>query len=317
VLRTRPDVMPEEGTVAVRHDERIGVIEIRSQPLGVLRWGVKAAILQALRRLESDGDVGAVVLTGTGRAFSVGSDIREFQADPDWMRDADLIEREVNSALETSRLPIICACNGLTLGGGAVLALACDIRYAAESARFAFPEVKVGAVASGGGSQRLPLAVGRGRALELMLTGRFIDAQEALRIGLVEEVVPDESLIPAALELARRIAEMTPMAVAATKSAVAKGLRDGPEEGEALELELAIALGLTADAIEGQHAFLQKRAPSYGAAGRSAQAIDSDADAESEGAPGSDGSSPMPVAPRESPRARQDHRAQRSECHDP
>jgi enoyl-CoA hydratase/carnithine racemase len=130
--------------------------------------------MQALSGLEDDRSVRCSVLTGVGKAFSVGSDIRDFSQETGWLLENDYWESTLNQMVEDARFPIIAACNGHTLGGGAVLALACDLRVAAASARFGFPEVKVGAFASGSGTQRLPRLVGRGRALDLLLTGRVI-----------------------------------------------------------------------------------------------------------------------------------------------
>jgi enoyl-CoA hydratase/carnithine racemase len=176
---------------------------------------------------------------------------------------AEQVETGLNHAIEQSRLPVIAACNGHTLGGGAVLALACDIRLAASSARFGFPEVQLGAFASGSGTQRLPRLVGRGRALDLLLTGRTIDAVEAERIGLVEAVVPDADLLARALDLAEEIARQPAAAIAASKRCVVEGLRYGETVGLALELELSVATGLSADAVEGQRAFIEKRPPRF------------------------------------------------------
>ena len=182
------------------------LITIRSKPLGVLRFGVKRALQEALTTLETDTSVRCVVLTGVDKAFSVGSDIKDFSTEIGWLLENDYVEAGLNAAIENSRLPVIAAVNGFALGGGAVLTLACDIRMASHSAKFGFPEVKVGAFASGSGTQRLPRLVGRGRALDLLMTGRTIDARESLRIGLIEYLVPDEELLNQALELASTIA---------------------------------------------------------------------------------------------------------------
>jgi enoyl-CoA hydratase/carnithine racemase len=247
-----------------RPSENVALIEITSQPLGVLRFGVKRAIQAALAELEADTRVHCLILTGVERAFSVGSDIRDFRQDVGWLLENEHVEAGLNASIEMSPLPVIAACNGYTLGGGAVLALACDIRIAAESAWFGFPEVKVGAFASGSGTQRLPRLVGRGRALDLLLTGRRIDAQEALAIGLVEYVVPDDQLRQKALEIAGQIAANAPSSVSATKRCVNVGLRDGIEAGLALERELRVVTGVGADAAEGRDAFLEKREPHFG-----------------------------------------------------
>jgi enoyl-CoA hydratase/carnithine racemase len=253
---------PAEEADAVRVTRpRAGValVSIVSAPLGVLRHAVKRALGSALRRLEADPEVRCMVLTGTGKAFSVGSDIRDFSRDVGWLLENDYWEAGLNQAIEDARFPVIAACNGHTLGGGAVLALACDIRVAAASAKFGFPEVKVGAFASGSGTQRLPRLVGRGRALDLLLTGRVIDAAEALSYGLVEYLFPDAEMMERTLEMAEGIAAFPGPATAATKRCVNVGLREGTRAGLALEQELRVRTGRGADAAEGRQAFLEKR----------------------------------------------------------
>jgi enoyl-CoA hydratase/carnithine racemase len=262
------------------------LITIRSKPLGVLRFGVKRALQETLARLEPDRSVHCVVLTGLEKAFSVGSDIKNFSTEIGWLLENDYtfsvgsdiknfsteigwllendyIEAGLNAVIENSRLPVVAAINGFAMGGGAVLTLACDIRMAAQSAKFGFPEVKVGAFASGSGTQRLPRLVGRGRALDLLMTGRTIDADEALRIGLVEHLVPDEELLDQALDLASTIAANAPLAVSASKHCVTVGLRDGFEAGLAAEREMRVRTGRGPDALEGRNAFLEKRQPDF------------------------------------------------------
>ena len=253
---------PAEEADAIRVTRpRAGValVSIVSAPLGVLRHAVKRALWSALRRLEADPEVRCMVLTGTGKAFSVGSDIRDFSQDVGWLLENDYWEAGLNQAIEDARFPVIAACNGHTLGGGAVLALACDIRVAAASAKFGFPEVKVGAFASGSGTQRLPRLVGRGRALDLLLTGRVIDAAEALSYGLVEYVFPDGEMVEKTLDMAEGIAAFPGAVTAATKRCVNVGLREGIRAGLALEQELRVRTGRGADASEGRQAFLEKR----------------------------------------------------------
>jgi enoyl-CoA hydratase/carnithine racemase len=241
----------------------VALMTITSEPLGVLRFEVKRILLGALNQLETSNQVRCIVLAGTGRAFSVGSDIKDFRQEVGWLLENEYVEAGLNAAIENSPIPVIAACNGFTLGGGAVLALACDIRMAAESAKFGFPEVKVGAFASGSGTQRLPRLVGRGHALDLLLTGRTIDASEALRIGLVEYVAKDEELIDQALSLASQIAANAAPSVSATKRCVNTGLRDGFEAGLLMEQQLRVKTGRGHDAAEGQAAFLEKRPPVF------------------------------------------------------
>lgn len=259
--------MPENielHSINVTHPKPgVAILGILSEPLGVLRHGVKRALQIRLKELEADREVRCVVLTGVGKAFSVGSDIRDFSMEIGWLLENDYVEAGLNEAIENSPLPVIAALNGHALGGGAVLALACDIRVAAQSVKMGFPEVKVGAFASGSGTQRLPRLVGRGRALDLLLTGRTIDAAEALAIGLVEYVVPDEDLLDFTLNLAAGIAENAAGAVSASKRCVIEGLRLGWEAGLALERELRIQTGRGRDAQEGRQAFLEKRQPRF------------------------------------------------------
>lgn len=252
-----------ESVEVTRPVEGVALIRIRSEPLGVLRQGVKRALFAALARLEDDATVRCLIVTGSGRAFSVGSDVREFRRDAAWQAEAATNDQGFNLALEHSRLPVIAMCNGLTLGGGNELAIACDLRFAARSARFGFPEVRVAAFASAGGTQRLPILVGAGRAMDLLLTGRIIDAGEALTIGLVDFLVEDEELEARTLALATELAALPADAVAITKRCVTTGLREGRVAGHALEDKLTVELGLTEDAAEGQAAFLEKRVPRF------------------------------------------------------
>lgn len=258
-----PGPMESDALLIERPHPGVAVMAIHSKPLGVLRFGVKRAIWAALHELESDPQVRCLVLTGFERAFSVGSDIRDFSTEVGWLLENDYVEAGLNAAIEASRLPVLAAINGFAMGGGAVLSLSCDIRLAAQSARIGFPEVKVGAFASGSGTQRLPRLVGRGRALDLLLTGRTIAAAEAYQIGLVEYLLPDDHLMLKTLDLAAEIAANAPLAVAASKRCVNTGLREGFEVGLALEREMRVHTGRGADALEGRNAFLEKRAPNF------------------------------------------------------
>lgn len=260
---TSQEILESEAIKIEQPRDGVALITIGSQPLGVLRFAVKRALKVTLADLETDRSVRCLVLTGVEKAFSVGSDINDFSTEIGWLLENDYVEAGLNAAIENSRLPVIAAVNGFALGGGAVLTLACDIRMAAQSAKFGFPEVKVGAFASGSGTQRLPRLVGRGRALDLLLSGRVIDANEALRIGLVEYVVPNEDLLDQALGLAAVIASNAATAVSASKYCVSVGLKDGFEAGLAVEREMRVKTGRGPDAIEGRQAFLEKRKPNF------------------------------------------------------
>ena len=215
--------------------------------------------------LAAEADVRVVLLTGAGgRAFAAGADIRELAAlAAEEGRVFALRGQSVLRQIETMGKPVIACIQGFALGGGCELALACTLRLAADDARLGQPEVKLGIIAGYGGSQRLPRLVGRGEGLKLLLTGAVIDAREALRIGLVDEVIPAAQLMARAEALAREIAANAPLAVAETLRAV--------DEGLDLPLDLALLreaarfghLCGTADKAEGTAAFLQKRPPAW------------------------------------------------------
>ena len=206
-----------------------------------------------------------VVVTGTGeRAFSAGADIREFVAPQVPVRFRDGRRRvDFRAAMDRCPQPIIAAIRGFALGGGLELALACDIRIAGEDSQLGLTEVNLAIIPGGGGTQRLPRLVGRGKALEMILTGARIDAREALRIGLVERVVPATDVLSSAQALARALAEKAPVALRYAKEAVVKGLGLPLEDGLRLENDLATLLRTTDDRIEGAKAFLEKRKPRF------------------------------------------------------
>ncbi|GGF04387.1 crotonase [Aliidongia dinghuensis] len=240
------------------------LVRITAKPFGVFTIEARRQLTAFLENVASAHGARAVVLTGTGASFSAGSNIREFEATPAWIEEARRVETRLNETIERGPVPVIAACNGHTLGGGCVLALACDFRIAAQSATFGVPEVKLGAMPTATGTMRLPQLVGRGQALRLILTGQPIDAAEALRIGLIEELVDDDRLEARALELAAQIAAVSPRAVATARRSVAAGLRLGYQAGLLMEEELTVPLGLSDDAIEGKAAFVEKRPPRFG-----------------------------------------------------
>jgi enoyl-CoA hydratase len=210
-------------------------------------------------------DARVVIVTGTGeRAFSAGADIREFVAPQVPVRFRDGRRRvDFRAAMDRCPQPIIAAIRGFALGGGLELALACDIRIAGEDSQLGLTEVNLAIIPGGGGTQRLPRLVGRGKALEMILTGARIDAREALRIGLVERVVPATEVLSSAQALARTLAEKAPVALRYAKEAVVKGLGLPLEDGLRLENDLATLLRTTDDRIEGAKAFLEKRKPRF------------------------------------------------------
>jgi enoyl-CoA hydratase len=220
----------------------------------------------ACRELNDDEAVRVVIVTGEGDAFCGGWDLSAFDPEHetplDWARREGLLGDPFGCLARLPR-PVIAAVNGDAISAGLELALACDVRLAAEEARFACPETGHGVVPWAGGTQRLPRIVGRGKALEMILTGEAVDAQEALRIGLVSQVVPRERLLAEAEALAGRIAARGPIAVRYAKEAVNRGLDMTLEQALRYETDLTIILQTTQDRAEGVRAFLEKRTPEF------------------------------------------------------
>ena len=206
-----------------------------------------------------------VILTGSGdKAFIAGADIGELsQINAVQAEKSSSYGQAVLNLVENLGKPVIAAINGFALGGGCETAMACTIRIACESAKFGQPEVKLGVLPGGGGTQRLPRLVGRGRALQLILTGEIINAQEAYRIGLVNEVVPASNLIARAEAILKQIFSNAPVAVRYSLEAVNKGLETSQSEGFALEASFFGLCAGTEDKKEGTSAFLAKRAPQF------------------------------------------------------
>jgi enoyl-CoA hydratase len=245
--------------------DRIATITVnRPDKLNALNDAVMDELRTAIAEARRRRDVGAVLLTGAGRAFVAGADIAEL-ADQRAIEGKARAERgqRVFRRFETSPKPTLAAVNGFALGGGCELAMACHMRIASEAARFGQPEVKLGIVPGYGGSQRLPRIVGKGRALQLLLTGEMIDAAEAYRIGLVNRVVPAAELIPAARALLTTILAQGPLAVAHCIEAVDRGLDMALDDAIALEASYFGMLSATKDKEEGMRAFLEKRPATF------------------------------------------------------
>ena len=241
--------------------DRIATITVnRPDKLNALNDALMAELSLAIDEAARRDDVGAVLLTGAGRAFVAGADIAEL-ADQTAIEGKARAERGQRTfrKFERSLKPTLAAVNGFALGGGCELARCCHLRFAAEGARFGQPEVKLGIVPGYGASQRLPRLVGKGRALQLLLTGEMIDAAEAFRIGLVNRVVPPAELIGAARALLASILAQGPLAVAHCIEAVDRGLDMPLDDGIALEASYFGLLSATADKAEGMRAFLEKR----------------------------------------------------------
>lgn len=245
--------------------DRVATIAVnRPDKLNALNDATLAELEGAIDEARQREDVGGVILTGAGRAFVAGADISELaRQTPLEAKRRALHGQAVFRKFERSPKPVIAAVNGFALGGGCELAMACHVRIAADSAKFGQPEVKLGICAGYGGSQRLPRLVGRGRALQLLLTGETIDAQEAYRIGLVNRVVPGGELLTAADGMMRQILANGPLALSCTIEAVDRGLDVALDDGLNLEANLFAVLAGTTDAAEGTRAFMEKRAAQF------------------------------------------------------
>ncbi len=243
---------------------RVGVITLnRPQQLNALNDALMDALGRALLAFDADDAIGAIVITGSAKAFAAGADIA---AMADWtymdVYRSDFITRNWET-IRRVRKPVIAAVAGFAMGGGCELALACDIVIAADSAKFALPEIKLAMLPGAGGTQRLPLAIGKAKAMDLCLAARVLDAAEADRYGLVSRVVPDAQLLPAALALATQIAGYSLPALMAIKESVNRAYESSLSEGIGFERRQLHARFASDDAHEGMKAFLDKRKPFF------------------------------------------------------
>lgn len=222
---------------------------------------LRSAFLDA----RDDAAVRGVILTGAGeKAFIAGADINEIgTASAVEAEEASRFGQEVLNLIENLGKPVVAAINGFALGGGCETAMACTLRVASEHAKFGQPEVKLGILPGGGGTQRLPRLIGKGRALQVILSGEMITAQEAYRIGLVNEVVPAVEVIPRAEAILKQIFANAPLAIKYSLEAVNKGMETSQLEGQALEASFFGLCAGTEDKKEGTQAFLQRRAPKF------------------------------------------------------
>ena len=248
---------------------RVALLELDDPPLNLVTGPLLAHLDEALGTLEAapPGDVRAVILAGRGeRAFSVGSNVKEVEAhrsSPSGGRNRFTLEGRIAQRLAGLPMPTIAAVESDALGGGLELALCCDLRVASERARLGLPEVRLAVTPSTGGTQRLPRIVGVARAKELLFTGRIVEAAEAERIGLVNEVVPPGRAVARAREIGEEIAERGPLAVRAVKSLVDGALDRPLGDGHAAEIETSVRIFATDDLLEGARSFVEKRPPEY------------------------------------------------------
>jgi enoyl-CoA hydratase/carnithine racemase len=253
--------------ISTEHDGPVALVTIDNPPMNALSAALLEELEAEIERLDADDGMRAIVLRGGGeRAFVAGADIKEFPA----LREAATGEggsargiQKVGARMDAARTPFVAAIQGFCLGGGLELAMCCDVRVCAEDAQLGQPEIKLGLIPGGGGTQRLPRLVGLGHALLLNLTGDFVDARTAERWGLVERVVPTAELEEAALGIARSIAARSPHAVAVLRE-LARTTRDLPlEEGLRREAEGFRRCLASEDGAEGVAAFIEKREPRF------------------------------------------------------
>lgn len=255
-------------TILYEKEEGIGIITLnRPKALNAITFQLKEEVSSVLDVIEKDFDVKVVILTGGTRTFCAGADIKERSGrtttQPEYYFSQRKTHFDFYGKLEHFEKPIIAAVSGVAVGGGCEITLACDLRIASETARFGTPEVKLGAIPAGGGTQRLPRIVGITKAKELIFTGDFVDAAEALRIGLVNKVVPVDKLMDEAKAMARKIADHPPLAVRFAKRAINAGMQMDLVSGLDYETYCATLLTTSEDRIEGFKAFTEKRKPVY------------------------------------------------------
>lgn len=257
--------MTEENVVRYETRGRVAIITIdRPEKRNALDGQVRCAFLGAVDRVRRDEAVRSVIVTGAGdKAFVAGADIGEFEGRSPVDQWRVMKAPSIFDAMERLPKPVIAAVNGYCLGGGMELALACDVRIASSSAKFGQPEVNLGIIPGGGGTQRLPRIVGLGAALRLILSGEIIAADEALRLRLVEEVVEPATLLDRAVTLAELMASKSPVALAAAKEATRAALSLPLDDGLKLETALFQLCFSSADKAEGVRAFLEKRAAEF------------------------------------------------------
>lgn len=251
-------------TLIVEIEDSVALIRLnRPDAMNALNSTLLAELGDAVTEADGNDKVRCIVITGSEKAFAAGADIKEMsEKDFTDVYGADLFGPEIDRITST-RKPIIAAVSGYALGGGCELAMACDFIICSDTAKFGQPEINLGVIAGIGGTQRLTRFVGKSKAMEMHLTGRFMDAEEAERAGLVSRVVPAAKLIPDAMATARKIAEKSTISVKAAKEAVNRSYETTMREGILFERRLFHSLFSTEDQKEGMSAFLEKREPQF------------------------------------------------------
>ena len=252
-------------TVLKEVEGRVALLTInRPDKLNALNQQVRDDMLALLEEIEADDGIGVVVITGAGeKSFIAGADIGEFAGRTPFDQREAMRSPRIFDFMSSFPKPVIAMINGFCLGGGCELAASCDIRIASDRARFGQPEIKLGLIPGGGGTQRLPRLVGLGQAMRLILSGEMIDAAEASRIGLVDVVTPADGLRSTTLELAAQIAGKSPLTLKVAKEALRASQRMAVEEGVLYERDLFCLCFSSADKEEGVAAFLEKRAAEW------------------------------------------------------
>lgn len=257
--------MSNENSAVLREVQgRVGILRInRPEALNALNDDVMNGITEGLNAFEADDHIGCVIITGSEKAFAAGADIAA-------MRDYNFIDVYKSEfitrnweRLKTFRKPTIAAVSGFALGGGCEVAMMCDMLYAAESAKFGLPEIKLATIPGCGGTQRLPRAIGKAKAMDMCFTARMMDAQEAERSGLVSRVVPDAELMDTAMKSATQIANYSLPTLMLLKEAINRAYQSGLDDGLMFERRLLHASFALEDFKEGRHAFLDKRKPQF------------------------------------------------------
>lgn len=248
-------------------EEADGVVEItlnRPDALNAINAKMREELTQLFGSIRDNPAQRAVLITGAGRAFSAGADLKDGSVEEGPIESVEVrVRGDFRAALVNMAKPAVAAVNGFALGGGFEVALCCDFRLASTEASFALPEINLGSFPAGGATQRLPRLVGLGPALEMVLFGERINAQEAFRIGLVNRVVAPEKLMETARQWAQKLAQKAPLAVKYAKESVLRGLEMSLDDGLKLEVYLGGLLRTTEDRIEGLKAFREKRRPVY------------------------------------------------------
>jgi enoyl-CoA hydratase len=249
--------------VTEQYESQISLVQLnRPKDLNALNFQLMSELRDALRQLDKNESVRVIIITGNEQSFAAGADIKQM-ADKTAIDMLRIDQSSTWDDIRKTKKPIIAAVSGFALGGGCELAMTCDMIIASETAKFGQPEIKIGVMPGAGGTQRLTKAIGKVKAMELVLTGRFISAEEALHYKLVNKVVPVEMYLREAVQLAKEIAQMSPIAVRLAKESINRSFETNLDEGLNFERKNFYLAFATEDQKEGMKAFVEKRKPLY------------------------------------------------------